>query len=108
MSRINANYQLLHAIRTDLMEIQRNSPGLSFLLRQRMNEFFQRNSIRINMLDKNHQQLVQKYVLKDENGNPQTEEVNGVQQYKFENELEKTAFTKEMTEFMMINIEVEA
>lgn len=108
MPRITGNYQFLHAIQEDIKQIQLNSPALAFLLRQRMNEFFQRNEIRIGILNKNHQQLVQKYVLKDEHGKPQTEDVNGVAQYKFENELDKIAFTKELTEFMMINIEIEA
>lgn len=82
------------------------SPAFAILNGQKVSRFHQQNSIRIQTLHKKTNEFVEKYVQKDEKGEPMTEDQEGTIVYKFETEEDKDDYLKELTDFMSISFKV--
>lgn len=79
---------------------QANSPAYRYFNGQKIKRFYQINNIRLEALHTTINNLVKKYVLHDDKGNPVTAEENGHQQYQFENDENREAYKKAAEEFL--------
>lgn len=83
-------------------------PAFAFLLKEKVKNFHQRNSIRLNMMEDKFDELIKKYVLHNENDEPQTKtDEKGVLVYDFADEESKAKYMQEIKDFCSRTIEVE-
>jgi len=107
MATTISNYQHLDAVMRDLADIQHNSPGLALLFGERIKNFVQRNSIRINVLNTKRKEISSKHCLLDEKENPIIKpDENGVPRYCFIDDSHKEQFEKEMLDLYAISFEL--
>lgn len=66
--RHSINYHQLFQIETDLKEITKQSPALSFLLNSTINRFYQRASMHLRSMNSNMDRLQKKYEVVGEDG----------------------------------------
>lgn len=101
------NYQQLRHLSQGILEVNK-SVGLSFLLFKTIQQFYTRNSIRLNVLDDTMKKLVEKYVLHDEDYKPIIEkDEKGMDVYKFIDKEEETKYLVEVEKFMNITFDIE-
>jgi len=82
--------------------VQRESqkPAFAFLLKEKIKNFYQRNSIRLNAMEEKFKELIEKYVLHNEKDEPLTKkDEKGVLVYDFKDEESKNKFMQEMKDF---------
>lgn len=90
------------------MKKECQSPAFAFLLKEKVKNFYQRNSIRLNAMEDKFEELIKKYVLHNEKDEPQTKkDEKGVLIYDFPNEESKTKYMQEIKDFCSRAIEVE-
>lgn len=90
------------------MKKECQSPAFAFLLKEKIKNFYQRNSIRLNAMEDKFEELIKKYVLHNEKDEPKTKkDEKGVLVYDFADEENKNNYMKEITDFCSRTIEVE-
>jgi hypothetical protein len=101
-----SNQQLSHLLQ-DIDFQNKHSPSFSFFNQEKIRRFYQQNNFRIEALTKCMQQLVTKYVKKDEKGKPViiTNDKNQ-SVYDFESDEIKQKYLDEYNEFMAKHVEV--
>lgn len=103
--QMNSTYQDLVRLRADITSFSAQHPGIAMLLNQRIKEFFQRNAIRLSIIDDKYKELMDKYVEHDENGNPlKVQEEGQPARWKFRNEMDREAYSKAYNEMMATQI----
>lgn len=107
--KIQGNYQLLDAIQRDLTDIQRSSPALALLLGEKIKNFYQKNNMRLRILNSKRADLVKKHCLLDANEQPLLkEDEHGNKQYSWLSDEHKAAFEKDMLDLYQMNFEIYA
>lgn len=82
--KLDVTYLGLHNCRNDLVQLLETSPGLAFILKDRIDAFFGLNAITLQYLDQKLSDLQRKYMELDDKGEPVTEVcANGQMQYVF-------------------------
>jgi hypothetical protein len=106
MARSQITYGEFNLILQDLERMNRQSPALRFLLKEKINRFHQLNSMSIKILNKFIIDNVKKYV-EHENDLPVIKEIDGATQYCFASPDDEKAYLDEANEFMNRSIYVE-
>ncbi len=68
-------YNDLWSIKQDMMRIMNGSPALVLLLGEKMDKFFQKNSLELSILDNKLQSMQDRYIQRDREGKLMREEL---------------------------------
>jgi hypothetical protein len=106
---IQGNYRQLDAIQRDMAAIQKNSPALALLLSEKINNFYQKNAMRLKILNGKRFDLAKKHCLLDANEQPMLKkDENGVMVYCFIDDSHSAEFEKDMLDLYQMNFEIYA
>lgn len=90
------------------MKRECQSPAFAFLLKEKIKNFYQRNSIRLNAMEDKFEELIKKYVLHNEKKEPVTKkDENDALVYDFPDEESRNSYMQEIKDFCARTIEVE-
>lgn len=106
---VQGNYQLLDAIQRDLAELQANSPALSILLGEKIKNFYQKNGMRLRILNGKRIDLIKQHCMLDAQENPMLkEDEQGKKQYSWLSDEHKAEFEKDMLDLYQITFDIYA
>ncbi len=97
----------LFVLKNDIDNIERNSPGLAFLLGQKINMFRRQNAMVLNILKLKLKTIKEQYCMKDEDGKAITVLVDGSEQLQYPDKESEEQCASEITEFLNRSIMVE-
>lgn len=100
------NYQQLSFLSSSIGRVNAD-PGLGFLLKSKINHFYSRNAMRLNVIDSTMQKLVKKYVQHVDDKPVTKKDEKGNEVYVFENELAEKEYLQETEKFMQLTFEIE-
>lgn len=106
--QLQSTYQDLVRLRADITEFSKKHPGIAMLLSSRINEFFQRNAIRLNIIDEKYTALIKKHVIHGDNGMPvKIQEDGKPAAWKYRSEEDKEEYNREYQALMQTQITVQ-
>jgi hypothetical protein len=110
MARTEMPNATLYAVAIGLQQLQQINPAIAFLLKEKINRFFQQNAMLLKIIDSRRSELVKKYVKHDELGNAVTkkDEETKIEQYVFEDEKTEEEYKNAYEEFMSRYVNVES
>ena len=97
----------LVAIEADLKKLVNESPAFYYFFREKVKQFYQRNSIVINGIGRNKERLAKEYAVYNEAGEPVLVDQEGEKHYTFINAEAEKAFKDGLAEFLTRSIFVE-
>lgn len=105
--KVKMTYNDLDALNRSIYK-ESESPAFAFLLKEKIKNFYQRNAIRLNVMEDKFKELVEKHVLHNEKDEPITKKnEQGILVYDFKDEESKNTYLQEMNDFCSRVIEVE-
>jgi hypothetical protein len=85
---------------SDIQNIMKDNPGLSFLLKDKINNFYAQYKHALNVLPRKHKELLCKHTILDDKGEPKTiEKEDKSFEYVWATPSSKAEFDKESQEF---------
>lgn len=100
-------YNELVLLRDDIQRNAAASPSFAFFFGEKIKNFFQRNAIDLNHVQKKTWQLLKQYCELDEAGEPVKIKEEGKEEtWRFKSEEDAKAFDQEFTEFMKRGIKI--
>jgi hypothetical protein len=98
--QIQLTFGQLMNIDVDLRSIMKNNPGLAFLMKDKINNFYAQYKHALNVLPRKEKELLQKHVILDEKGDPKMiEKEDKSFEYIWATPSSKEAFDNDSKEF---------
>jgi hypothetical protein len=108
MARALMTNAQLQAISIEVDELRKHSPAVSFLLKEKINRFYQQNGLQLKIIDKKKDEFAKQHCLLEASGEPMTEDKEGIKHYKFIDDEAKNKYLDAITEFMERSVYVES
>ena len=103
---IHGTYQDLANLHADIEKQQKASPAFSFFNREKIKNFYGRNRVRIELLQKKIEQLKHDHIIRDVEGNYVTEKIEGTDQWVFKTEADKEEYNIGYEALVSFGIEI--
>lgn len=100
-------YLELKTLNDDIEQLEKERPGVAFLLEPKLSQFKRQNAINLRILKLKPSEIKNQYCLKDADNNPVIEEVDGKKLLQYPDEDSKDKATVELTEFFNRTVTVE-
>lgn len=107
MSKTQVTYGQLLALRDDINRQQSQSAAFHFFNKTRIDKFFALNSMALKVLQSRMDELVQKYVKFDKDGQPEKEVKDGKEYYCFYSEDYRAKYIEAVNKFLSLRISIE-
>jgi hypothetical protein len=108
MARTLMTNAQLQAVSIELEELRTHSLAISFLLKEKINRFYDQNKLSLRIIDKKKDEIAKEFCLLEANGEPMTEDKEGVKHYKFIDDEAKNRYLGVIKEFMERSVYVES
>jgi hypothetical protein len=97
----------LSAVLADMQMWERNSPAIAIFLGPKFKRFRDQNRMRIQSLQKGWQDMIDKYVQKDDKGQPEMMKHEGRDKFRFKSDEDEKKYEDEYKELMGKGFDVE-
>lgn len=108
MARVQMTNSELQNLSVEMQELIKHSPAIHFLLKEKVNRFYQQNKLQLQIIDKKKLELAKMYSILDAEDNPVLEEKDGEKHFQFLSDKEKNNYINAWDQFLQRTVCIES